>query len=74
MSAKMARRKRHDRMKRVRAIRTENALFFGRGTIPATATSVSMCLCGAVAFSRDRRDDLSDFSDVHSYCDEAATS
>jgi len=71
MSAKMKRRRRHDRLKRIRTERRENALYFGRGTIPASARSVAMCACGAVAFSRgDDHDFHGNFYEAHAWCDE----
>jgi len=72
MTAKMRRRRRHDRAKRILIQRRENALFFARGTIPASALAVSVCSCGASAFSRDAHDGLDDFDDAHAYCDEVA--
>lgn len=73
MSTKMRQRRRHDRAKRVITHRRENALFFARGTIPASALAVSMCSCGAAAFSRDPYGrGLDDFNDAHAYCDEVA--
>ncbi|MCC4906958.1 hypothetical protein [Microbacterium sp. cx-59] len=71
MSDKMRRRRRHDRRKRVLTHRREDALFFSRGTFPASARSCAMCSCGARAFSRDSRDRMvDDFYDSHAYCDE----
>tara|TARA_R100000365_G_C2738436_1_gene67425 strand:+ start:88 stop:309 length:222 start_codon:yes stop_codon:yes gene_type:complete len=69
MSAKMKRRSRHARLKRIRIERRENAMFFARGTFPASAHSFATCLCGARAFSRDPHDRLEDFTDAHAYCD-----
>jgi len=71
MSAKMQRRRRHDRKKQILTRRREDRAFFEKGTVPASARSVSMCSCGSVAFSRDGRDDLLDFDEAHAYCDEA---
>ena len=68
MSAKMKRRRRQARLKRVRTENRENMLFFGRGTFPASAHSLATCPCGARAFSRDPRDRLDDFYDAHAYC------
>lgn len=68
----MRRRRRHDRLKRVRTMRHEDALFFGRGTFPASARSCAVCSCGARAFSRGENDGLDDFQDAHAYCDEEA--
>ncbi|MCC2031801.1 hypothetical protein [Microbacterium allomyrinae] len=71
MSAKMTRRRRHDRRKRILTQRREDALFFARGTFPASATSFTMCSCGARAFARGRDDSfLDDFDAAHAYCDE----
>lgn len=73
MSAKMRRRRRHDRRKRVLAERREDALFFARGTFPASAHAIAVCSCGARAFSRGHDDRFhEDFYDRHAYCDEAA--
>lgn len=68
MSAKMKRRRRHDRLKRIRTERRENALFFANGTFPASAQSCAVCSCGARAFTRDRHDNLDDFDLTHSEC------
>ena len=68
----MKRRRRHDRRKRIATERREDALFFARGTFPASARSFAMCSCGARAFSRLGGDDLSDFDAAHDYCDSAA--
>jgi hypothetical protein len=70
MSAKMKRRRRHDRLKRVLTHRREDMLFFARGTFPASARSCAMCSCGARAFSRDGNGDLDDFDEAHTYCDD----
>jgi hypothetical protein len=69
MSAKMKRRRRHARRKRILTYRRENALFFARGTIPASARSFAQCSCGSRAFSRDVADSLDDFLDAHAHCD-----
>lgn len=69
MTAKMKRRIRHNRLKRVRTHRRENGLFFAHGTFPASARSCSICSCGARAFSRDGVDDLDDFHHAHEYCE-----
>ncbi|MCA0379790.1 MAG: hypothetical protein LCH36_10215 [Actinobacteria bacterium] len=70
MSAKMKRRRRHDRRKLILTHRRENALFFARGTIPASADRYTSCGCGAAAFSRGSDPDFfTDFSDQHSYCE-----
>lgn len=66
MSAKMQRRRRHDRRKRILTHRREDALFFARGTFPASSKAFAMCSCGARAFSRDG--DLGDFDERHAYC------
>lgn len=75
MSAKMRRRRRHDRRKRILTHRREDGLFFARGTFPASAWSCAMCSCGARAFSRDRNDHrfVDEFYDAHAYCDEATS-
>ena len=70
MSAKMKRRRRHDRRKRILTERREDALFFSRGVFPASARSFSTCSCGALAFSRDEGDALDDFYEAHSYCND----
>lgn len=66
----MKRRRRHDRRKRILTERREDALFFARGTFPASARSCAMCPCGARAFSRVGGGDLDDFDQAHAYCDE----
>ncbi len=69
MSAKMKRRRRHDRRKRVLIQRREDALFFAHGTFPASAVAGAACPCGARAFSRGGEPDFQDdFYDMHSYC------
>ncbi|MDF2991885.1 MAG: hypothetical protein K0S37_2399 [Microbacterium sp.] len=65
----MKRRRRHDRLKRIRTERHELALFFERGTFPASAQCCAMCPCGARAFSRDPLDLLEDFYEAHAYCE-----
>lgn len=71
MSVKMKQRRRHDRRKRVLTRRREDAIFFARGTFPASACAIAMCSCGARAFSRDPHDNLAeDFYDAHAYCGE----
>ena len=71
MSAKMKRRRRHDRRKRVLTHRRENALFFAHGVIPASADRYGSCRCGGAAFSRgDDPDFHADFYDRHSDCEE----
>lgn len=70
MSAKMKRRRRHDRRKLILTRRSENALFFAHGTIPASADRYASCGCGAAAFSRGNDPDfITDFHDQHSYCE-----
>lgn len=64
----MKRRRRQDRLKRIRAERRELGLFFARGVFPASARSFAVCSCGARAFSRDPHDTLDDFDNAHSYC------
>lgn len=74
MSDKMKRRRRHARHKRVvaeRRYRAEDRRFFEDGTIPASARALSVCSCGARAFSRAPHDHLDDFADAHTYCDES---
>lgn len=68
MTTKMARRRRHDRRKRTALRRREDGLFYAHGTIPATATAVSICSCGARAFARGGVD-LDDFHESHDWCD-----
>ena len=53
--------------------RREDAAFYEHGTIPASATAVTICSCGARAFARGEHPDLSDFDASHAYCDEAAS-
>lgn len=72
-SSKMRRRRRHDRRKRVLTHRREDALFFGRGTCPASAVSFAICSCGARAFSRGGSGRLDDFDALHAYCDDVVT-
>lgn len=72
MSAKMKRRRRHDRAKQAvtnRRHHSEDIAFFNTGRIPASARAVAMCPCGARAFSRSGRGDLDDFNDAHAYCE-----
>jgi hypothetical protein len=70
MSAKMKRRRRHDRLKRIMTHRRENALFFHRGLLPASARSWAQCPCGARAFSRgEDYHFIDEFHDAHAYCD-----
>lgn len=77
MSAKMRRRRRHVRRKRILAERREHRedlLFFATGRFPASATSVAVCSCGARAFAR--RGDAGfqdDFYGQHAYCEEYDT-
>lgn len=70
MSAKMKRRRRHDRRKRILTERREISLFFGRRVFPASARACATCPCGSMAFSRDPHDNLSDFMEAHAYCEE----
>lgn len=72
MSAKMKRRVRHDRRKRILNERREDMAFFVHGKFPRSARSCAMCPCGAQAFSRIGGGDLDDFYDAHSYCEVAA--
>lgn len=76
MSAKMQRRRRHDRKKRVERERREwreDSVFFATGRVPASATSISMCSCGAVAFTRGRdRGLIEEFSEAHAWCNDVA--
>lgn len=79
VSAKMKRRRRHDRLKRVlgeRRERREDLAFYEHGTIPASATGFAQCSCGARTFTRgnDRaaHASLDEFYDAHAYCDEVA--
>lgn len=67
----MRRRRRHDRRKRILTHRREDALFFARGTIPASALSASICCCGARSFSRDPHDfdAICEFDEAHAYCE-----
>jgi hypothetical protein len=65
----MKRRRRHDRLKRVRTERREDMLFFAHGRFPASARSCGMCSCGSRAFSRVGGGDLDDWYEAHSYCD-----
>lgn len=72
MSAKMKRRRRQDRVKRVRTNlrhHGEDMAFFETGRIPSSAWSVVMCPCGARAFSRSGYGDLDDFNAAHAYCE-----
>lgn len=68
MSAKMKRRRRHDRLKRIRTEHRENMLFFTRGTFPSSAVAMAQCGCGSRAFSRDPNDTLTDWQEVHAHC------
>lgn len=75
MSKKMKQRRRHDRRKRILTQRRENAMFFSRGTIPASASMYASCVCGAAAFSRgEDREFHADFDAAHSYCAERCES
>jgi CMP-2-keto-3-deoxyoctulosonic acid synthetase len=75
MSAKMKQRRAHNRRKVRVTRRREDALFFGRSEIPASAMWFSICPCGARAFTRDSRDYefMDDFHAAHSWCDELAS-
>ncbi len=71
MSAKMKRRRRHARLKRMRTEHREDMIFFAHGTIPASATGAAFCGCGARAFKRgEDRGFLDEFYDQHAYCDD----
>ena len=73
MSAKMKRRRRQARHKRVlmeRRHRAEDRRFFEDGTFPASANIIAVCSCGARAFSRNPHDHLDEFAEAHAYCDE----
>ena len=52
--------------------KVEDLAFYEHGAIPASSTAVSICSCGARAFTRAEDGDLSDFNDAHAYCDEVA--
>jgi hypothetical protein len=54
--------------------RHEDRRFYEHGTIPPSATAVSLCSCGARAFSREEHADMSDFDAMHAYCDDEAAS
>ena len=70
MSAKMRRRRRHDRRKRILTQRAEDRTFFATGRFPASATSFATCFCGARAFSRGGEPTFHEmFYEEHSYCD-----
>ena len=69
MSAKMMRRRRHDRRKRILTHRREDALFFSRGEVPASATAFAGCCCGSRAFSRESWRGLEDWDEAHAYCE-----
>jgi hypothetical protein len=69
MSAKMRRRHRHNRLKRIASERRELGMFWAHGRFPSWATSCAMCPCGARAFSGDPNDTLDDFYNQHAYCD-----
>lgn len=74
MSAKMKRRRRHDRLKRVlleRRYHREDVIFFETGRFPASIVSACVCSCGARAFSRTAHDRTTEeFYAAHAYCDE----
>lgn len=69
MSAKMKRRRRHVRAKRISSERRELGLFYTHGRFPSWSIACAMCPCGARAFTGDPRDTLDDFHDQHTYCD-----
>lgn len=69
MTAKMKRRRRHDRLKRIRTERHELALFFAYGRFPRGAQRMAVCPCGARAFTLDPDENLDDFYDQHAYCE-----
>lgn len=70
MSAKMRRRRRHDRRKRILTQRAEDRTFFATGRFPASATSFATCFCGTRAFTRgDDSRFREEFHDQHSFCD-----
>lgn len=74
MSAKMKRRARHDRRKRVLTHRREIGVFFAGGAFPSSARACAMCPCGARAFTTDGDDRFfDDFDDAHRYCDEVSS-
>jgi hypothetical protein len=50
--------------------RHEDRRFYEQGTMPLSAVAVSICSCGARAFSRSPEDRLDDFDDIHAFCDE----
>lgn len=70
MTAKMRRRRRQARAKRLRTERREDGLFYAHGTIPASATAASICSCGARAFARGEH--LDDFQEAHADCGDSA--
>lgn len=54
--------------------RIEDREFYENGTIPASATSVSICSCGAKSFARGTDDAdyeaMESWDSAHAYCDE----
>lgn len=50
--------------------RIEDKAFYENGTIPASATSASICVCGARSFSRGDldHDAENDWYDAHAEC------
>lgn len=68
----MDRRRRQARHKQRETRRREDSLFYGHGQFPASATSMTICSCGARAFSRgpDDWEFMADFDAAHAYCDE----
>lgn len=69
MSVKMQRRRRHNRRKRIQTHRREDGQFYATRKIPASATGVFICSCGAIAFTRDPADHMDDIHDRHDYCE-----
>lgn len=68
MSAKMKRRRRHARRKRILRHRRELGLFYAHGRFPSWAVVCATCPCGARAFSGDHNDLLEDFDAAHQDC------
>lgn len=52
--------------------RVEDSEFWREGRIPASAVEVSICCCGATAFSRNPDEHLDDFAEQHAYCGEVS--
>lgn len=65
---------RRENIARAATWREENRAFFEHGTTPASASSVSVCSCGAQAFTRDphgfSNEEYADFDSMHAYCGE----